>query len=105
MKHLVKISTLSLLLLFSVDAFADEICFVTGKSSSDFGYNIGERCDAGDVLRITVDRDITEMELASVNNLGAMFCDFDSEIVINSDKYYYFLTCILEDNKKRKYKD
>ena len=86
------------LILFSVNSFADNYCYVEGDDAFEIKELI-ETCDEGDVLLATVDDKLTPM--VTINFLSVWFCNFDKQIIINSDESTTYLQCILEDNEKR----
>ena len=105
MKHLVKISAISaLLLLFSVDVFAKEerVCVarevITIKDESPFyyGYRLKlAECNSGDVLRFSP-KDIKNAKVA-IPPLIASYCDYEKEIT----REPYAFSCVLKTKTPR----
>lgn len=103
-----RLLTLSLILLFSVDVFADmfadEYCYVSGASDSTLKIQIKDRCDEGDVVYAMLDDSFFDHNFKTyiMNSLAVGFCDFENEIIINSNDMNMFLLCVLNDNEPRK---
>jgi hypothetical protein len=103
-----KLLTLSALLLFSVDVFADmfadEYCYVSATTHSSLEIQIRDRCNKDDVVYAHIDNGLLDggLRTVSMNSFAVAFCDFENEIIINSDDNNKFLLCVLNDNEPRK---
>ena len=87
------------LILFSVNSFADMVCLVGGDDVVEIAELIESSCDEGDALLATIDDKV--IPTLTINYLSAYFCNFDKQIIINSDESNTYLQCILEDNEPR----
>ena len=95
-----KLLTLSALLLFSVDVFADdEYCYVSDDNLSGLEGQIRRQCEKDEVVSATYKG---PAGIFFVNQLAVLFCDFEQEIIINSDSTDTFLLCVLNDNEQRR---
>ena len=100
-----KLLTLSALLLFSVDVFAEDgdierVCHATETSTYKYGYRLKlAECNHGDILIF-----IDEAQLSSINleiiykrelkisSLIANYCDYEKEIVRGLENF----SCVLK---------
>lgn len=95
-----KLLTLSALLLFSVDVFADEYCYVAGDRY-EVQAQVKKNCKKDDVVFASVKGSVTYGTYV-VNELAVLFCDFDSQIIINSDNTTTYLLCVIDSNEQRR---
>ena len=95
----------ALLLLFSINSNAEKYCNAWGGDFLDvvFGEIMGiePNCSKGDVLHLALDVDPNNDGVSSIGFVVALYCDFDKEIVINSDSKGYYLQCIISDDSPR----
>ena len=96
MKRLLTLS----LLLFSVDVFADdEYCYVAGNRY-EVEAEVQKLCKKDEVIFASVS-ETADKGTFIVNQLVFLYCDFEQEIIINSDRANTFLLCVMNDNEKR----
>lgn len=96
-----KLLTLSALLLFSVDVFADdEYCYASNDNVNGLDTQINEKCDEGDVIYAVINT--PDNGIYAMNQLSIYHCDFKQEIIINSDNINTYLQCVKFDDKGRK---
>ena len=98
-----RLLTLSVLLLFSVDVFAQEqVCLVKGNISADFDWKIRRSCEDADILSLTgILGETPRIATFRLNVIASWFCDFDKEIIMNSDDTNAYLICALNDHEPR----
>ncbi|MBT7754292.1 MAG: hypothetical protein HN733_07545 [Gammaproteobacteria bacterium] len=107
-----KLLTLSLLLLFSVDVFAqDEYCFVKEESNIwGLSFAIEDECKKGQLLwaemeygKETVDYQ-QDVDIYYGTYLAGNHCDFRNEIIIKrtDDKRRLIVQCIINGDKRRR---
>ena len=98
-----RLLTISALLLFSVDVFADdEYCYVAGDRY-EVQAQVKKNCKKDDVVFASVKGSVTYGTYV-LNELAVLFCDFDSQIIINSDNSDFtttYLLCVIDSNEKR----
>ena len=95
-----RLLTISLLLLFSVDVFADdEYCYVAGDRW-EIEAEVQKLCKKNDVIYASVNQ-AADQGTWAVNQIALLYCDFEQEIIINSDRATTFLLCVMNDNEKR----
>ena len=91
-----RLLTISALLLFSVDVFAeeDEICLVEKyKEGMEF-----ENCNAGDILLLNVKpKDVRKFSV-----IASHYCDYQQAITFGAS---YSFTCVLKTTTPRKIKE
>jgi hypothetical protein len=97
-----KLLTLSLLLLFSVDVFADQKYCFQGGSLNSVLERIIDDCKKGDVMRIIILGRATVSSIHEAHIISGSFCDYNREILINVDGDKTYLTCIKYDDEIRK---
>lgn len=99
-----RLLTLSALLLFSVDVFADEEYCVVSGDRYVLEREVIERCDKGEIIYASIDESIARGRHVA-NNLVLKFCDFEKQIIINSGKVDTkegtTLLCVMNSNKAR----
>ena len=94
-----RLLTISALLLFSVDVFADdEYCYVDSDNFVGLTYEVQDKCDEDDVLYASVPANYGTFDM---NMMTLWYCDFENEIIINSDNINTYLICVLNDNEPR----
>ena len=97
-----RLLTLSAILLFSVDVFADEkYCFQGGTLNSVLGRIIDD-CKKGDVMRIIILGRANASSVHEAQIVSGCFCDYNREILISVDGDTTYLTCIKYDDEIRK---
>ena len=95
-----KLLTLSALLLFSVDVFAqDDLCVVEGDTAILMSGSIEMKCSEGDLLWAQINAREDSQSQAQI--LSALHCDFEKEIVVFEDSESLWLQCILYDDLRR----
>lgn len=97
-----RLLTLSLLLLFSVDVFADDMCQIMGDGAFVGGISavIEKECSKGETLWLQKEKDY-DFEILTLNRIAGFFCDFENQIIINTDETHRYLLCTLNDNQPR----
>ena len=99
-----KLLTLSALLLFSVDVFAqDDLCVVEGDTAILMSGSIEMKCSEGDLLWAQINA--REDSQSQAQMLSALHCDFEKEIVVFEDSQSLWLQCILYDDLRRQMLD
>ena len=93
MKHLVKISAISALLLFSTNGFAEDICYVDKYKEG----LVLDHCNVGDILLIQ----IKPKQVKSIAVIASKYCDYEKEIFY----FNYPFTCVLKTKAPRKIKE
>ena len=95
-----RLLTLTALLLFSVDVFADEeVCYVTGDQVNKMVNTINEDCKKGQLLWASINdgnKPITE-----ANWITSAFCDFNREILVLKIDYRTTVQCIISVHPQR----
>lgn len=87
------------LILFSVNSLADDYCYISGNNIFEIEAMIKRQCDEGDALLAVLN--VNRHGVSSMNSVSVWFCNFDKQIIINSDESNTYLQCILEDNEVR----
>ena len=100
MKRLLLIS--ALLLLFSVDVFADDKYCFQGGTLNSIVKRIIEDCKKGDVMRIMILGRADSSGIHTAHIISGSFCDFNREILINVDRGTTYLQCIKYADEIRK---
>ena len=96
-----RLLTLSALLLFSVDVFADEYCYVADGDIQGLDTQINEKCYEDNVIYAQLAKPADD-GIYIMNQLSIWYCDFEQEIIINSDDINTYLQCVKFDDKGRK---
>ena len=101
-----RLLTLSLLLLFSVDVFAeDEFCDVTEDNSRSAENEIERKCEKGDVIFLTLNLACKECGVGIGTALSTLFCDYNREIIIKqTGDSPMTLSCVMHDDERRSQK-
>ena len=96
-----RLLTLSLLLLFSVDAFAEDICYVDKYKE----VLVLDHCNVGDILLIK----IKPKYARSFQVIASKYCDYEKAITfvpITTTSYATSgFTCVLKTKTPRKLKE
>ena len=97
-----RLLTISALLLFSVDVFADDVCQILGDGAFTGGISavIEKECSKGEILWLQREQDII-FDTVTINRIAGYFCDFENQIIINTDETHRYLLCTLNDNQPR----
>ena len=96
-----RLLTLSAILLFSVDVFAEEYCYAAGANIIGLDDQINEKCYEDNVLYAVLSRPADD-GIHLMNQLSIWYCDFEQEIIINSDDINTYLQCVKFDDKGRR---
>tara|TARA_Y100001935_G_C17267026_1_gene489748 strand:- start:306 stop:605 length:300 start_codon:yes stop_codon:yes gene_type:complete len=87
------------LILFSVNSFADNYCFISDEDSLEYEEEIESRCHKGDILNAMMSNSSLTTNLLA--NLSLKYCAFDKEILFIPDEFETYLQCVLADIKPR----